>query len=41
MGLRPLCLELASELCLVVNRNSLMTRDLSPVLGYFADRGAI
>ena len=41
MGLRPLCLELASELCLVVNRNSLMTRDLSPVLGYFADRGGI
>jgi ATP phosphoribosyltransferase len=39
LGLQPLGLELASELCLVVNRNSLVTRDLSPVLAYFADKG--
>ncbi len=40
-GLRPLSLELASELCLVVNRNSLVTRDLSPVLGFFEDTEAV
>jgi ATP phosphoribosyltransferase len=37
MGLRVVSRELDSELCLVVNRNSLVTRDLSPVLGYFSD----
>lgn len=37
LGLRPISRELASELCLVVNRKSLVNRDLSPVLGYFAD----
>ena len=37
LGLRPVSRELDSELCLVVNRRSLVGRDLSPVLGYFAE----
>lgn len=35
MKLREITRELDSDLCLVVNRNSLVEKDLSPVLTYF------